>query len=322
MIDGGIKHVEINLGRLCNNRCIFCMIKDDKNVKRLNFASLAQIKNEINTFAKKGFSSLGFLGGEPSLYPNISEIVSYARLKGFSNITLVSNGRRFSDVNFLKSLVSAGITRFCVSIHSHIPEIEDEMTRVQGGFLQKMIGIENLVNLRKDGIIKEDIAINIVVNKKNYKSLVSTIDFFRKEGVKDFRLNFIRPEGRAWVNFELLVPKYSDFRPYIKKILYLAEKENIHVSLGDIPFCILPDIKENIGLTGEVRDYINLVVSFDKNRKNSKSFKETFLWKERRQRELKSKGRRCSNCSYNSICEGPWKNYVKNYGFSEFKPIK
>jgi len=36
----------------------------------------------------------------------------------------------------------------------------------------------------------------------------------------------------------------------------------------------------------------------------------------------KSKGKSCKKCKANNICEGPWKEYPKYYGWDEFKPIQ
>lgn len=322
-MQGEIRHIEINLGRLCNNLCIFCMIREGKgDSKHRIFANAEKVKKEIDKFSKEDYNSLGFLGGEPSIYPSLSEIVSYARDKGFSRITIVSNGRRYSDKGFVKNLIDSGVTRFCVSIHSHLPEVEDRLTGVKGGFSQKIAGIRNLVEFRKANFIKEDIAISLVLNKKNYKGIMSTLSFFNSLGVRDFRVNFIRPEGRALANFEELVPRYSQFAKYLHEIFQFSDKKGIRVSLGDMPLCMVGNIEKNLRFIGELKDHINMVVSFDNTGKKGKPSKETFLWRDRRKNEHKIKGKKCRICRYDVLCEGPWKNYAEKFGFDEFKPIR
>jgi radical SAM protein with 4Fe4S-binding SPASM domain len=35
----------------------------------------------------------------------------------------------------------------------------------------------------------------------------------------------------------------------------------------------------------------------------------------------KLKRKECGQCSYNQVCEGPWKEYVEIFGWDEFKPV-
>ena len=313
-----IKHIEVNLGKACNNRCIFCMAHTNDWI---GFANTEEVKKEIKSCSKQGFNSIGFLGGEPTIHQEIASIVSYAKNNGFKKIHMVSNGRMYSDKEFLKKLIRAGVTRFSVSIHSHIPKIEDELTQVKGGFYQKIKGLKNLVSCQHDRLIKENISINIVINKKNYRNLIGTLSFFMNLGLKEFRLNFIRPEGRAWYNFEKLVPRYSDFVPYIQEILDFADEKKIGVTISDIPYCMFSNIKHPLNFTGKSRDYFDSVVSFGNNYEKGIPTKQKFSWNKMRKNQLKIKKGSCSYCIYNLICEGPWRNYVRKFGFGEFKPI-
>lgn len=36
----------------------------------------------------------------------------------------------------------------------------------------------------------------------------------------------------------------------------------------------------------------------------------------------KKEVQKCQNCVYYSLCEGPWKEYPKLFGWSEFEPVK
>jgi len=310
------KHVEINFGKVCNNKCLFCMTKRDD---LFPFVSLPDVKREIDEFSRKGFNSLGFLGGEPTIYPWIKEAVSHARDAGFKEIHIVSNGRRYCDMRFLHMLIDAGATRFSVSIHSHIPEVEDRLTQARGGCRQKLAGLKNLAVCKNEGLIKCRISINIVINRLNYRTLPDSISFFRGMGFSEFRLNSMRPEGRAFSNFDQLGVRYSDCMPVINTILKSAKREGFGATLEGFPFCVLGDAESPERFTGELRDHLNLVVCFNDSGKKSK---DTFLWKKRRKEELKVKGPDCRKCRYDPICEGIWKGYVEKVGFDEFKSIR
>ena len=43
-------------------------------------------------------------------------------------------------------------------------------------------------------------------------------------------------------------------------------------------------------------------------------------WKDER-KALKSKGKECEKCKFNSTCEGVWNEYAKRFGLNELNPI-
>ena len=306
------KKIQINLGHICNNVCKFCMNGEPLNKRKFVPFSLA--KKELKKLKDKNYNVVGFLGGEITIYPKIIELVKLATKLGYERIDLVSNGRRYSDIKFLKNLIEVGNIRFYLSIHSHKEKIEDFLTSVKGSFNEKIQGLYNLITLQKKGLIQERIFINLVINKLNYKFLSQILIFYFKNfGIKDFRFNFIRPEGRAFVNFKLLVPTYTEILPYLKKSILLSKKLNLDISLEGIPFCLLKEIKNFKDFVGESKDSKNIIEG-EKNR-------QEFQYDEFRKDRLRTKTPKCGKCIYNSSCEGPWTNYAEIYGFKEFKPI-
>jgi radical SAM protein with 4Fe4S-binding SPASM domain len=307
------KHIEINIGKACNNRCVFCM--DGSNTKR-EFISTENLKKELKKLSEEGYNSLGFLGGEPTIYPKLDEIVAYAKSLGFNEIHIISNGRKFSDKKFTAKLIKSGVTRVSVSIHSDSAKIEDKLTTVKGSFDEKIKGLKNLAELRKEGTLKQDISINIVVNKSNIDCLIEIIKYFSALGMKDFRLNFVRPEGYALENFDSVVPKYTEFTKQIPFLIENAKKTEVRVHFGDIPYCTVKDIGKAREFFSESKDYFNDMITItDEERKRSS-------WENIRKDELKTKPEFCNECKYNSICEGPWKEYLKRIGKNEFKTIR
>ncbi|MFA6217187.1 MAG: radical SAM protein [Candidatus Omnitrophota bacterium] len=307
------KKAEINLGFLCNNRCKFCM--SDVPREEQKFIPVTEVKKELLDFYKQGYRMIGFLGGEPTLYPHLVESILFARKLGFQGVYLVSNGRRYSDAVFLKKIIQAGASRFYISIHSHKAATEDFLTAVKGGFSEKTQGLRYLAILRKKGIIKDNILLNIVINKLNYRDLSKMIRFFsQKFQLRDFRLNFINPEGRGRRNFDLLVPRYTAIKKHLTAAVGLAKKMKLNLTVGDIPFCILAGIPNFQGIVGEFKDGQRKTAIGTRGR-------ESFFIEKRRRRDSKIKFACCKICVYNLYCEGAWKYYTKQFGVKEFKAI-
>lgn len=307
------KRVELNLGLVCNNSCRFCM--NAQSARERKFVDARVIKRELRDLKDKGYNAVGFLGGEPTIYPGILDVAGYASGTGYRDIYMVTNGRKLSDKKFLAGLIESGIRRFNVSIHSHDARIEDYLTSVRGSFRQKIEGIVNLAYFRDRGLIGANIALNTVVNKRNYRRLARTMCFFLDNfGIKDFRFNFIRPEGRVLDDFEALVPRYEQAAPYLAEAISLSKKLAVDLSIEGVPFCFLRGVNDLGRVIGELRDGQRWARFGNKRRRE-------FSVEQRRKNELKLKAGSCAKCFFDRYCEGPWKNYAMVYGLSGFRPI-
>jgi cyclic pyranopterin phosphate synthase len=309
------KRAEINLGFVCNNLCKFCMVGVLPEQRK--FSSFVSLKKEIADYYKRGYRALGFLGGEPTIYPKIAGLASFARRLGFKRILIVSNGRRYSDKAFLEKLIHSGVTSFYVSIHSHKAGIEDYLTSVKGSFREKIEGLRNLQYFRDRGLIKDTIFLNIVVNKRNYKYLRDIILFYYRMGFSAFRFNFIRPEGRGFLYARQMVPAYSRIMKHVREALDSAKALNAEISFDSIPPCLFYRyrIEGFEHYIGELRDGPTESSLEEGGRRRR------FVISQVRISRDKTKGRSCKKCVFDPICEGVWKNYKRLYGMKEFKPV-
>jgi MoaA/NifB/PqqE/SkfB family radical SAM enzyme len=304
-----MRNIEINIGNACNNACQFCMVEDDDQRKFVDFNI---IKKEILQAKKKGFESIGFLGGEFTLHPDIFKIIKICKVLGFKIIHVISNGRQYQDQQFLAKLIQAGTNRFSVSIHSHLAKIEDDLTQRQGGFKQKIAGLNNLVDFCRKGLIPNPIAINLVINAKNYISLVGSLKYFHKLGINDFRLNYVWLHGRA-KKYPQLFLAYTKFLPVVDKIIGFAQQAGINVSFEGVPLCLIKN-PTKLKYFGELKDLKTEVVAYN----NSQGKRENFNWQERKQNEFKIKNKACQSCQWANICDGVWHDYIKIFGWQEF----
>lgn len=306
--DHSKKHIEISLGMACNNRCIFCLNKGPRD-----FVPFDQVLSEGRRYAEKGYNSVGFIGGDPTIYPKIEELAREFSKSGFKHIHMITNGRKFSKIEFLDKVIEAGFNRFSVSAHSHVAEIEDELTGIPGGLEQKVQGVTNLVRRFNDNAFRDRVAINIVMNKLNLPPLDATVRFFSDLGITDIRLLIIRPEGTALDNFDRLVPRMTEVRERLHVLLQIARKRRMNLMMDTVPFCLFYDIPGFAKIVAD--DYINEVIADATSDKRM-----PFMWNEYRVRN-KVKEDSCADCVFFSKCEGVWKGYVKVYGFGEFRPV-
>ena len=94
----------------CNIRCRQCFYS--KNEQSANLISLEQM-TEIVKKASGKFSEMYVLGGEPTLHPQLAEILKLG-LEHFKTVILVTNGLRFADEDYCKKIALPNLS---ISMH-------------------------------------------------------------------------------------------------------------------------------------------------------------------------------------------------------------
>ena len=327
------RNVEINVGKICNNKCVFCLDGLPATEMR-RYMPWPEMEAEIRRWYAEGTRSLGFLGGEPTTYPWILDAIRLGRDLGYTRITLATNGTKFFRHDFVDRVLDAGLTRVTMSFHGHTPALEDGLTRVPGNFEKKRSGLRYLLERRAEGALRDNVSINVVVNAWNYRHLPAILRFFYEEGLDDVRANFVRAEGFAETETSL-VPRLTDVVPYVVKAVLLNEyRYKRTFTLGSFPLCVLPrELVESRDLgrryIGEFRDLdtdcsIKTLTAdgFPDGIATIEDGRARFNWQDRKRHDLKTQPAECTGCRLAGVCEGIWKNYLPIHGSGELKAIR
>jgi MoaA/NifB/PqqE/SkfB family radical SAM enzyme len=319
------KNLELNLGKVCNNRCIFCLDGDAPRSAR-KWLPLARARREMETARAAGVSSLGLLGGEPTAHPRILELVRTARDMGFSRIALASNGLKLSDPAFAAALVEGGVTRVGISIHGHTAAIEDALSGRKGNFERKVRAIANLLDLHRQGLLPHNVSLNAVLNRKNAGRMAPFCAFFRRMGIGDVRFNLIRTDA-CRERARALTPRLEDLAREIEKTIAVnLTVLRMELSFGDIPLCVYPlavllDGKLASRYVGEIRDLDTSCAVFQAPGDDAVDASR-FRWVDRKRESLKVKADACRSCTATGPCEGIWRSYAELFGTEALTPLR
>lgn len=321
----GDRNLELNLGKACNNRCIFCLDGNARKEAR-RWVPVDRARAELERAHADGARSVGLLGGEPTAHPRILEIVSLARDLGFTRIALASNGLKLHDRSFARALVDAGATRFSLSIHAFTEQDEDFLTGRKGNFEKKLAAVHNLVAMKKEGLLRDNVSINAVLTRLISARMVDFASFWHGQGMDDVRFNLIRTDAcpdRA----EALTPRLRDLGAQILRTVVLVRTRlRMQVSFGDIPLCVYPwEVLQNPSLVeqivGESRDLDTRVAVFHAP-KDETVDAQRFKWSEKKKHALKIQPRDpCSMCRLAARCEGVWRSYHDLFGAGELRSL-
>lgn len=325
------RNVEINVGKACNNKCVFCLDgMPDKEDQR--FMPWPEMRAELDRWAEEGHRSVGFLGGEPTMYPKIAEAIAHARAVGFTRIALATNAMMFRRMPFVDRLLAAGLTRVTISMHGHTAALEDRLTDVPGAFEKKCQALANLRRRRDEGHLADGVSVNIVLNGWNLRALPKMMKFFFvDQDLHDLRVNFVRPEGYAEGNADL-IPTLTETIPVLEKAILLNEVHFKRVfTFGGIPLCVLSD--ELLHSRRLLRRYCGDVfrdLSTDCSIRSDggddgvsrvEGGRARFNWQDRKRFDLKHHLGPCRGCALTDVCEGVWRGYAEIYGTGELSRV-
>ncbi len=288
----------IEITGACNNDCIFCLY----NGSRSESISYEDIVSRIQSFNMKKGEQVSLCGGEPTLSMDFVKIIDYAVSKGF-RISVISNGRKFSDKLFTEQVINAGVSHITIDIHAHTKELHDSITQKDGSFDETVRGIRNL---QSTGVA---LTLKVIVNKLNYRYLKNIIEFIAVNftGIKSVVFASISIRGSALKNKEQAIVKLNEAAPYIQKAIDKAQASGIRVDLDMFPYCIF---EHKYFKQIRMRKQDNLFLLDDScvvKPDNASSVKGSFPF--------------CRECRFANKCPGVWKNYRDIYGESEFKCI-
>lgn len=270
---------------------------------KLGNKTTQEIKKELESAFSKNIRELVFTGGEPTIRPDIIELVSFAKQLGFESIQIQTNGRMFASKKFTGSMIKAGMTEFSPALNGHIPELHDFLSNVPGAWKQTVQGIRNV---REFDVL---IITNTVVSKPNYRFMSKIAELLVQTGVNQYQLAFVHPAGRAWTDFDSIVPYASLAAPHIHKGLQTGIDAGIKTMAEAMPFCLMAGYEQQVSEL-----YIPPSDVYERGFKIEE-------WEKWRKTEGKWKGEQCKQCAFYSVCEGPWVEYVKKRGAEEFVPV-
>lgn len=294
-----MERIDIKVTFKCNNCCKFCVQGDKRDFCPDKTGS--QIKSILR--ASKGrYKEVVFTGGEPSIRPDIIELINYAKKLGYL-IQIQSNGRLFFYKDFCRDMITAGVDIFAVSIHGHNPALHDFLTGAEGSFKQATGGIANLLAFGKP------VVTNTVITKLNYRFLPDIARFLITLGIPQYQFAFPHILGRALSNKKMIVPRKKDIILYVKKGIEVGLRKKKTVMIEALPYCFLSGYEECVSdrhIPGTRVFDVELTKNFNRWRKE----------------KGKAKGPMCKDCKYFRCCEGPWVEYPRIFGWKEFKPVK
>jgi MoaA/NifB/PqqE/SkfB family radical SAM enzyme len=303
------RQVEIQLGHMCNNRCVFCVSGQRTGLGLAGPMENEPILHEIQQARKQGHTKITLLGGEPTLQPGFLQIVEECVRLGFSEIVLFTNGAKTARAEFIDQILATGgnIT-WRISIQGATKASHDRTTQKPGSFDRILRTMEHLRQR------KQRITVNMCVVQSNYEDVDHFPELLLPYGVNQLHLDMVRPLDageRTDDELRATIPRYSELTSPFSKMV-AGFPEGFDVNIGNVPYCIAPHLTPWIHHDGQMTE----TISIDGDQELSKPWNKYLI-----KRRDKVKPDTCQQCVFHDRCSGVFEHYYRYYGFQELQPI-
>ena len=186
--------MDLALTYRCNNHCLHCYNEASRAQKEFSTEQWLAVLDKI---WELGIPHVVFTGGEPTLRPDLPQLVAHAEQLGL--ITgLNTNGRKLADTSFLQSLVDAGLDHVQITLESHQPEVHNHIVASPNAWAETVAGIRAALGTRLF------VMTNTTLLRSNSPYLADTLAFLAELGLPTIGLNGLIHSGRGAANTEAL----------------------------------------------------------------------------------------------------------------------
>jgi His-Xaa-Ser system radical SAM maturase HxsC len=220
----------------CNSNCLMCSQPpvDDhipsRIAENLRLIDLIKLPPE----------SLGITGGEPTLLGDgLVEILGSIKSKlPETAVTMLTNGRRFTDQSYVRQITEAAPHDFLVAIplYADTPAIHDWVVQAKGAFAETT---EGLYNTARYGM---HIEIRVVLHKQTIPRLVELATFIYRNlpFVSHIALMGLENMGYVKKNWDDLWIDPVDYSAELIGAVKQLHYRGMNVSIYNLPLCVVP----------------------------------------------------------------------------------
>jgi len=316
-----VSQVEVQLGHLCNNRCVFCVSGQLSEQKRAPQLPALPIQDQIRDARLAGATKITFLGGEPTIQSSFWGHLQFAVDLNFQEIVIFTNGTMTPRQSFRQRVFQVldglgpdvkkrVIWRF--SLQGGAEQAHDATTLNPGSWQRIIASLDELhgTGARLTG--------NMCVVTSNYESIPDLAQVAARYDFENLHLDMVRPRDsgdRTDLELRAMMAPYTQMAPYFLALEHAVEQHlgsDFDLNFGNVPYCTMPEVAHRIHHDGQ----FTVTVAADGQGTTQSGFN-----KYEDKRSDKHKPPSCAQCAFDAKCSGIFDKYRQFYGDDEFKPI-
>jgi pyrroloquinoline quinone biosynthesis protein E len=333
----------LDVGLRCPHSCTFCYYSywdgsDDqfRGMRKAPWRSRLELRATLDDFRTWGLRRFDVTGGEPTLHPDLPELMRYAHRDLGLHARIITLGQfltrrlRRSPTLLIDELLDAGVREYLFSVHA---VTEERFQAITGESFAALEG--SLAAAEARGLLYST---NTVVHGGNVDHLPAVARFLAARPVHVANFIVMKVEF-SWANerSEAIRRKarYADVAPYLREAVEVCEAAGIGVNVRYGPYCAYPGLEKNlVGFKGVQLDPYEWRNGLRGGEGEGPYGKAPFLFYRtledylaRHPRDVETGagynmtfGPPCAACALRPICDGVDRDYVATHGWDEFRP--
>ncbi len=262
--DDRLLSMEIEFSRICNFRCSYCYVPEKVECK--GELSRDEIKDVILQAKALGAGKIIILGGEPSIYPHLPEMLQFLNSQGFE-IEMFTNGTGVDEE--LAGLLAELNVRVILKLNSRKAEIQDLLAGRKGAYdiIQKAF-----THLKDAGYPAEDkfLALSTIICQSNFEELPELWQWVRDQNIEPY-FEVLTPQANALDNLWLQVDSIQLKELFAE--LSRIDQEKYHRQWDPQPplvgnKCMRHQVSCLVTASGEVMPCVGVTIPLDNIRNN------------------------------------------------------
>lgn len=289
----------IQLVRICNQKCRFC-----SNPETDYELTIEQAREQIDDFVKRGYDGIILTGGEPTLYPNLVDVVRYANDKGI-HVRMITNGQKTAERSFTSALHDAGLGHVHISVHTHDQKLQAFLTGAE----------DSLPNIKKSLDLFAELGINVDVNITMEAFNCGHLDEVVKwlvsgwQNLHHFVFNNLDPSSDRVTEFPDTIPRLVDIEMPLQRALAFLQRSGRTFRVERLPLCYMVEFAWASTETRKIVKEEERIVHF----LDEKGMVRQTDWNH-------GKAEVCEVCNLEPICAGLFE-MDKHYSSTELYPV-
>jgi len=220
----------------CNNYCLMC---SQPPRKKNDIDYFFNLNSKLIDLLPNNLNRLGISGGEPTLLKGKLLILleKIGKKLPKTAIHLLSNGKYFDDINFVKLISDIDLKDFVIGIplHSDFYKDHDLIAQSEDSYNRTLKGLYNLARFNLN------IELRIVINKINYSRLYQISNYIFHN------LPFVCHVAFMGMEYTGLVPKnnkeiwidQTEYNIQLKSAVLNLASWGMNVSVFNLPLCLI-----------------------------------------------------------------------------------
>jgi len=303
-----LKHTDIQISHRCYNHCRFCSDRPPA----IDPLSREEARQIITSLSAQGYRSISFTALEPTMRPDILELVALARARGFVRIEIITNGLRTRRMDFARGLYAAGVDHVVLSLHSPDPDTEALLTGNRQAFDHKARSLENLAaavaTQRRAGRWDCGFSVNTVMTDAGADRLAELARFIAPFLPQQHTVIYPVPVGACALAYQDIAPRLQRLDAPLESLVETALRLDLALRINDMPLCHTP------GFTAATRQAKMIHASMSQNGDLVQG-----LASEVDSRRVYPEP--CRHCAVRHRCPGVYDHYLHLWGHAELHPF-